>query len=319
MGLNTPIAFIVYNRPIYTDKTFEIIRSQKPKKLFLIADGPNPFKNNDNEACQKVRKIVENINWDCEVYSNYSKKNLGLKNRVSSGLNWVFSNVDKAIILEDDCVAHPDFFVFCEEILKYYENDERISVVTGNNFQDGKVSGQASYYFSKYPHCWGWATWRRSWRFYNGDISFWPKWKLSQDWLKKHSLQIERIYWEKIFNKVFKGEIDSWAYPWTLSNWYFGGLTVTPNKNLVSNIGFGEDATHTKSKKSKFYKMQVHKLGNLKHPTVIKRDNKFDNYVFFNHYGGKNLVFPLNLISFSRTIITSLVNLFTLRFFKKKN
>ena len=175
--------------------------------------------------------------------------------------------------------------------------------ITGNNFQDGKWRGDASYYFSKYIHCWGWATWRRSWHKYDGNIKFWPKWSNSKDWVNFISNKIERRYWQNIFKRVHLEQVDSWAYPWTASIWYNKGLTITPNVNLVSNIGFGESATHTKSKKDKSFKMSVNNLGTLIYSNKVERNIEADNWTFNHHYGGKNLNFPFSLISYFRKIM----------------
>jgi hypothetical protein len=175
----TAVAYIVFNRPAHTAKTFAVLREQRPQQLFIIADGPRPGHPTDAERCAQVRKVVENVDWPCDVRREYASTNLGLQRRVSSGLDWVFSQVDRAIVLEDDCVAHSDFFTFCDTLLERYAEDERVAVVTGNNFQNGRQRGEGSYYFSKYNHCWGWATWRRAWRHYRDDLPFWPEWRES--------------------------------------------------------------------------------------------------------------------------------------------
>ena len=161
---NTPIAYFVFNRPQHTEKTFAVIRTQRPSQLFVIADGPRAGHPTDIERCAAVREIVANVDWSCEVHRKYADTNLGLKKNVSRGLDWVFSQVERATVLEDDCVAHPDFFRFCDQLLEYYAHEECVSVITGNNFQNGQHRGEAgaSYYFSKYNHCWGWATWPRN-------------------------------------------------------------------------------------------------------------------------------------------------------------
>ena len=292
------IAYIVFNRPKHTSLSFDIIRAQQPPKLFIIADGPRNAHSEDLKNCKAVRDILKKIDWPCEVYRNYSEYNLGLKQRVSSGLNWVFNHVDRAIILEDDCIAHPDFFKFCETLLDLYYEDIRVSAITGNNFQDGKWRGDASYYFSKYPHCWGWATWKRAWQQYKGNIPFWSEWSKSDAWLKHVTDKIERNNWEQIFKMVQEEKIDSWAYPWTASVWYKNGLTATPNINLVSNIGFGANSTHTKDKNSKSANMPTKELGALKHPKIIQINLEADRYTFDNHYNGKYSRYPYNLIYF---------------------
>ncbi|WP_245795379.1 glycosyltransferase family 2 protein [Thioalkalivibrio denitrificans] len=218
--------------------------------------------------------------------------NLGCKHAVSGAIDWFFLNEEQGIILEDDCLPHPDFFLLCVELLEHYANDENVSVITGNNFQNGRKRGDASYYFSKYNHCWGWATWRRAWALYEGTIPFWCEWSQSGDWIEKTPDPVERRYWARIFDRVQAGEIDSWAYPWTASVWHKGGLTATPNVNLVSNIGFGPDSTHTASVDSPLAAMATAPLGELVHPDAVAQDIAADRYVFNHTFGGKAQRFP---------------------------
>ncbi len=307
--IKSPIAYIVFNRPKHTEKTFAVLRKQMPSQLFIIADGPRSGHSTDAERCAAVREIVEDIDWPCVVYRNYADTNLGLKQRVSSGLDWVFKHVDRAIVLEDDCLANPDFFHFCENLLEHYQYDERVVVITGNNFQNGRKHGNASYYFSKYNHCWGWATWRRAWSHYDGAISFWPEWRKSKNWSETTPDKIERRYWENIFNRIHNGKIDSWAYPWIASVWHKGGLTATPNVNLVSNIGFGQESTHTKSEDHFLSKMNTFSLAEISHPNIIKKNIEADRYVFEYAYGGKKLRFPWNLINFPNRIINYILKI----------
>lgn len=285
--LTTPLAYIIFNRPEHTQKTFSQLRAQQPTKLFIIADGPRPDHPTDVERCLEVRKIVEHIDWPCEVHRNYANLNLGLKHRVSSGLDWVFGKVERAIILEDDCLPNSDFFVFCEVLLERYASDQRIWVVTGNNFQNGRKHDKASYYFSKYNHCWGWATWHRAWQHYRGDLPFWPEWKNSIDWRQKVPDPKERHYWEQIFERVKRNESNSWAYPWTACVWYHGGLTATPNVNLVTNIGIGPEATHTVACDN-LPGLPVHDLAILTHPKNIVQCERADKYTFDHHFVGKH-------------------------------
>ena len=300
--IETPVAYIVFNRPRHTEQTFAVLRQQRPSRLFIIADGPRPGHPTDTERCQAVRAIVEQVDWPCEVHRNYAVTNLGLKRRVSSGLDWVFDQVERAIVLEDDCVAHPDFFRFCDTLLDRYANDERVAVITGNNFQDGQRRGRASYYFSKYNHCWGWATWRRSWRHYDGELTFWPEWRDSRDWRRKTPDADERRYWAGIFDCVRAGKIDSWAYPWTASVWYQGGLTATPNVNLVSNIGFGADSTHTASPDSPLANIAAHSLGLIEHPNGVKHHRDADYHVFEHVFGGRRTRQATALLRWPRRI-----------------
>jgi hypothetical protein len=312
--LETPIAYIVFNRPQHTAQTFAVLRRQQPSKLFIIADGPRPGHPTDAERCAQVRKIVENVDWPCDVRREYASTNLGLQRRVSSGLDWVFSQVDRAIVLEDDCVAHSDFFTFCDTLLERYAEDERVAVVTGNNFQNGRQRGEGSYYFSKYNHCWGWATWRRAWRHYRDDLPFWPEWRESAAWKRQVPDRVERTYWEGIFDRVHAGDIDSWAYPWTACVWYRGILTATPNVNLVSNIGFGAESTHTASADSPFAAMAIGELGAITHPASVVQDVRADRYVFDHTFGGKHRRFFGALLRLPRKASAYLYRLSKRRF-----
>jgi hypothetical protein len=287
---STPVALIVFNRPQLTERTFAVIRAQRPNKLFLIADGPRVNHPTDGARCAAVRAILENVDWPCEVYRDYSDHNLGCKYRPKTGIDWVFQHVDKAIILEDDCLPHADFFSFCDLMLERYAADERISLITGNNFQDGQWRGNASYYFSRYPHTWGWATWARAWQYNEADIGFWPEWKRSVAWRRFWNDRVAKKYWTDIFDRVHSKLFETaWDYPWVASVWRRGGLTVTPNVNLISNIGFGPDATHTLSADSNMAAMIVNPLSEIRHPNQIVEDEVADRYDFDHAYGGKHL------------------------------
>ena len=285
--LNTPVVLIVFNRPRQTRLTFAAIRQQQPAQLFIIADGPRSGHPTDVERCLAVHESLAEIDWPCVVHRNYAEVNLGCKHRVISGLDWVFSQVDRAIVLEDDCLPHPDFFTYCQELLNRYASDERIYAITGDNFQDGRKRGGASYYFSKYNHVWGWATWRRAWAKNSPDLEFWPEWRASGGWRRHTPDPVERRYWSGIFDRAHRSEIDTWDYGWTASVWHHGGLTATPNANLVTNIGFGPDATHTVTGEER-EGAQVQPLGVLTHPGKVERDRAADRYVFDYQFGGIN-------------------------------
>lgn len=245
MAINTSIIFIIFNRPRHTKLVFESIKKQRPKKLFIIADGPRNTHLGEDILCEQARKITSQIDWDCSVYRNYSDINLGCKNRIVTGLNWAFSLTDEAIILEDDCLPHDDFYTFCQLLIEKYRDTEDIFSISGSNFHDGMKFSSASYYFSKYAACWGWATWARAWKFYDPSLSFWPEYSSSKEWEMVMQNLEERKYWEPLINQTYNNQIDTWDYQWSVSIWKKNGINITPNVNLVSNIGFGPDATHT--------------------------------------------------------------------------
>lgn len=304
--LKTAVLFLVFNRPDTTRQVFEAIRQAKLPKLYVAADGPRPNRPGEAERCEEVRRIATNVDWPCEVKTLFRESNLGCKMGVSGGIDWFFEHEAEGIILEDDCLPHPDFFRFCDELLERYADDERVAVITGNNFQDGQKRGDASYYFSKYNHCWGWATWRRAWQHYQCDLPFWPEWRSSPVWHRLAPDSVERRYWNIIFERIRAKQIDSWAYPWTASVWFKGGLTATPNVNLVSNIGFGPESTHTAAADSPLAEMATNSLGNLTHPRSVLQDVAADRYVFDHVYGGRLERFPIVLYSYPRRAVGKL-------------
>ena len=249
-----------------------------------MADGPRSEE--EAKLCEESRKIIETVDWDCEVYKNYADVNLGCRDRVSSGITWAFEQVEEAIILEDDCVPNQSFFYFCQSLLDYYRDDERIMVISGNNFQNGKLRTQYSYYFSRYNHCWGWATWRRAWRLWDRDSNKWLEFKASKLIEQIFIDKYEMIYWENIFDQVFlENKFDSWAYIWTFTCWNQSGLTILPNCNLVSNIGFGKDATHT-FQLNENANLITQNLLEISHPTFIVRHEEADQYTFDYYFDG---------------------------------
>ena len=294
--METPVAYFIFNRPNHTKESFSTLRRNKIKKLFIIADGPRQDNLSDLEKCKEVRAIVSKIDWPCETFLNYADSNLGLKKRVGTGLDWVFRQTERAIILEDDCIPNDDFFRFCELLLEEYSDNPKVWAITGNNFQDGIQRGNGTYYFSKYPHIWGWATWKRAWDHYDGEISFYDNWINSPDWAKKMPDRVEREYWEDILPKVINGEINTWDYAWNACVWRDGGLTATPSKNLVSNIGFGTDGTNTLQSGGIYANMKTELLGPIIHPGEVAANHAADRYTFDNNFGGRNYRQPRKFI-----------------------
>ena len=302
-NFDSAILFLIFNRPENTSKVLEKIRQIKPKKLYVSADGPRKNNLKDKKKINETRDIIEKIDWDCVIKKRYNDENLGCKESISQALKWFFENEESGIILEDDCLPHIDFFNFCQELLLKYKNNHDVMAITGNNFHNGKKFGEASYFFSSNHHCWGWASWRRVINLYDKNIKFWPEWKNSNDFQKKISNKNEQKYWTKIFNAIYNNEIDSWAYPFQACLKKNAGLTVTPNVNLVSNIGFGVSATHTKMLDSNLNNMPVSPLKNIIHPNEIKQNQEADELLFYNHLGGKYLLFPFNIISVLKSSI----------------
>jgi hypothetical protein len=244
--LMLPVAFIIFNRPDTTERVFAEIARAKPPKLLVVGDGPRTGRPGEAEKVAAARAIIQRVDWDCEVLTNFSEVNLGCKKRVSSGIDWVFEQVEEAIILEDDCLPDITFFRFCQEMLERYRNDQRIGMISGDNFQFGRRYGDDSYYFSKYVHIWGWATWRDRWvGSYDVSMAKWPRVRDEGMIADIVGDVHEAVYWGKIFERVHRGGIDTWDYQWVFANWVNGRSSVVPAVNLISNIGFGVNATHT--------------------------------------------------------------------------
>jgi hypothetical protein len=222
--------------------------------------------------------VIDQIDWPCRVETSFAEANLGCMRRVSSGLDWVFDQVEEAIILEDDCLPASSFFKFCGELLERYRAEPLIAQIGGVNFQFGRQRGEASYFFSHYNHVWGWATWRRAWVSNDNSMRDWPAWRESGGLAGVMPGPAEVRYWTEVLDHVAAGKIDSWACRWSLSCWRQGLLTVLPNVNLVSNLGFGPAATHT-TEESRFAKIPLGEMHfPLRHPSAIAADRVADAY-----------------------------------------
>ena len=289
------VVFLVFNRPKLTVKVFARIAQAKPDKLFLVADGPQASCLDDIEKVRQVREIVSRVDWPCEVFHAYSEVNLGCKRRVASGLDWTFSLVEDAIILEDDCLPDPSFFSFCQELLERYRDDERIMQIGGSDFLRGKRKFRSSYYFSKYAHMWGWATWRRAWKHYDVDMQTWPEFRDSGKFTMVCPDPAESSYWIRGFDLVHKGEFDTWDFQWQYACWVRHGLSVLPAVNLVTNIGAGTDATHTTSNEW-YMGLPSGSIGMLVHPDCILEDKKADAITFKTRFQSMETPWWLRLL-----------------------
>ncbi len=286
MHETVPIAFFIFNRPQLTTRVFQQIQEARPRRLLVVADGPRPSRVQDRELCELTRKIVSTPDWPCELQTQFSDLNLGCRHRLSSGLDWVFAQCEEAIILEDDCLPCPSFFSFCTAMLERYRDNPQIMHVSGNNFQDGRLRGAGSYFFSRYTHSWGWASWRRAWRHYDVNIPAWPDFAKGGGLSPVLQSPQEIEYWTEIFDRTYRGEIDTWDYQWLFTCWRLNGWSIQPNKNLISNIGAGPDATHYKETDHRLG-LPTSELGPLIHPAEMALDREADRYAFEEHIRNK--------------------------------
>lgn len=275
-----PVLLIGYKRPDTTKLVFAEIRKAKPKQLFFAVDGPKKNNMSDYERVHEVRKIILGVDWDCEVKTYFPDENLGSKLAESSAINFLFEHVAEGIILEDDCLPDQSFFRFCAVLLAKYRDDDRIMHISGNNFQQGRLIGEASYYYSHQNHAWGWATWRRAWNYYDVAMNSFPKFK-SQKQIKKILKDVaQREYYMDIFERVYKGEIDCWDYQWMYAIWCQNGLCINPNENLVSNIGYGKDGTYCTDITLAASNIKSNSIVMITHPAFMVPDNDADIHVF---------------------------------------
>ncbi len=287
MTFDVPILFLIFNRPDTTARVFENIRGIRPQKLFIAADGPRENKENENEKCQLVRKLVlENIDWPCEVKTLFRDNNLGCGSAVSGALTWFFENVEEGIVLEDDVLPDPSFYHFCRDLLNRYRNDERIRFINGCNFGYKGIHEQ-SYGFTSFMNMWGWASWRRSINMVDQTMQTWKTLKDKNNFLEKiFEKQQPRVkslagsYFREIFDDTAAGKKDTWDYQCIFSNLLTETYAVFPAVNLVSNLGFGTEATHTNFNSYFLSEMKTRPMSfPMHHPTVMIEDSQFQEFL----------------------------------------
>ncbi|UCH49827.1 MAG: glycosyltransferase family 2 protein [Betaproteobacteria bacterium] len=274
-----PVLVLAFNRPCTTAKVLEAIRSARPPRLFFAVDGPRSYRSGERDSVFAVQKLVDAIDWSCQVETLFRSSNLGCKIAVSEAISWFFDQVEQGIVLEDDCVADPSFFKFAAELLNHFQSDRRVCMLSGDNFQLGTQRTPYSYYASRFTHIWGWATWRRAWQLYDHSMSRWPELRKTE-WLERY-LQDRGAarYWRRAFDDTYADRNSSWAYRWTYSAWVNDALTLIPESNLVSNIGFGEGATHNLYKKNRFAALPTEPISfPLRHPPEIERNAEADEF-----------------------------------------
>jgi hypothetical protein len=278
-SLNTAVLMLVFNRPEVTERVFQMVRRARPKRLYISADGPRGSVAGEAVRCTETRKIFDRIDWDCEVKTKFSRDNKGCRRAVADGIGWFFDNEKEGIILEDDCLPSISFFRFCDEMLERYRDDERIMHINGNNFGTGDfIDSPYSYHFSSYGQVWGWASWSRAWKLYQKDLGLWQiirngEWLRNMGWDKKQ-YDIQASKFERMTGRE---AIDTWDFQWHFTLFINNGLAITPKLNLVSNLGFGPEATHTKDIKSQKSEIQTGEIQfPLIHPEFVRADYRLD-------------------------------------------
>lgn len=241
----TPILFLIFNRPAETKRVFATLRDLRPTRLFVAGDGPRAGRAQEAELVAETRKIATEIDWPCELVTLFREQNLGCGPAVSGAITWFFQQVESGIILEDDCLPHPDFFPYCATLLERYRDEPRIATIAGTHFLPPSLPHTQTHYVSKYFQMWGWASWRRTWQHYDFDLSALTEQGFDALLQATHPVALERAYWTQIFRTLKAGAIDTWDFQVFFAAWRMGAHHVMPGRNLIANIGYGPSATHT--------------------------------------------------------------------------
>jgi len=281
-ALTTPVLIIAYRRADTTRRVLEAVRRARPRRLYVACNASRPDRPAEQAQCAEVRSLFDSLDWPCEAHRLFREEHLSARESISGAISWFFKHEPQGIILEDDCVPSPSFFQFAEELLDRYANDQRVGMISGDNFQYGRRRGEASYYFSRYCHIWGWATWRDRWADYDPAMHLWPVCR--EQVLGELENPLQRAYWAKIFDRTQAGHIDTWDYQWLFSSWINHRVNVVPQVNMVSNIGFGEQAHHTRNltRAANMLAQELHFP--LKHPGTFLPDREADRYTFSSSY-----------------------------------
>jgi hypothetical protein len=274
--MKTAILFLIFNRPQTSEKVFQTIKEAKPPRLYIAADGPRKDRQEEREKCEETRRIATQIDWDCEVKTLFRDENLGCGKAVSDAISWFFRNEEEGIILEDDVLPHPDFFPYCEELLEKYRNVDEVKFISGRNYLFGEKVNNDSYYFSAFSYVWGWAAWRKTWEIYDFTLQN----KDEKDFEKAVRYYFDDMneirFWKIMFKKMKYRTIDTWDYQLTISLWFNRALSIIPNTNLVQNIGFDADATHTKKTNLRITEYKGDFILPLQHPDKIVQNKEAD-------------------------------------------
>jgi hypothetical protein len=280
--LTTPITLIIFNRPEKTRNILEAIRKAKPQKLLVIADGPRLDRPGETERCEKTRALIDTVDWNCEVLKNFSDINLGCRDRIETGLSWVFDLCEESIILEDDCLPHPSFFHFSQALLQKYRYEDRVLAICGTNHLTQWKPKRHSYFYSNHFSPWGWASWQRVWQMYDVDMTLWKDSK-ERDKVKENLKNPKRFkMYEKSFNETHEKRNNAWDYQMLFLGLRSSMVSIVPSRNLISNVGFDQESTNTNTKTDIRANLPVYAMDfPMSHPQDIVVDYEYENLRFF--------------------------------------
>lgn len=295
-SFDVPVLMILYNRPDHAWRVFDKIKELRPKSLFIAVDGAKPERTGDAQAVTMCQKLVDAIDWPCQVKTLFREVNLGCKIAVSSAISWFFEHVEFGIILEDDCLPDSSFFNFCRELLLRYEMNERVMHIGGANLIPDQQWSSNSYIFTKICHIWGWATWRRAWKHYDVNMKSFPE-DTKSSFINQQVSDKESIkYWKHVFAEAYNQEVDTWDYQWVYAIWKQQGLCVLPEHNLITNIGYDASATHT-TLDSPFANMPTIAINSIRHPEQVDENTVATEWIFAKLYR-----LPSGILAFKNNI-----------------
>lgn len=286
-GDSCAVALIIFRRPDSTKRVFEAIRKARPSRLFVISDGPRDHVDGESDLVSRARSITEGVDWECETTRLYSPVNLGCRMRIVSGIDALFRCVDQAIILEDDCVPDATFFPFAKELLATYSLNETIMSIGGHLWHRPDAFAPASYWLSRYPTVWGWATWSRAWFRYGEAMAAWRTLRES-DWIEQRmgGQGLQAQFWRQRLDDEMNGAA-TWDYTWVLAHWLNDALAIRPTTNLVANVGFGPESTHTRDSNHPAAARPAHPIAlPLTHPRTFNAIAEWDRDIEGLDYSG---------------------------------
>lgn len=281
--IDIAVLILFFNRPLLLKKVFEQVKEAKPSKLYLFQDGARGGREDDKINIAECRKIVADIDWECELHINYQEKNNGCDPSEYLAQKWMFETEEMGIILEDDDIPSQSFFPFCKELLEKYKDDQRINMICGMNNCEVSDHCPYDYLFSTSGAITGWATWKRvidEWKDHVEFVSDKYAVKQFKDVYNKR-LDVEVALETYIkHNQSGKAHYESILSSNALNQ---SRLNIVPKKNLISNIGNVGESTHGVAD-IKLLPKGIRRIFNmktyeyefpLKHPRYVIEDMEF--------------------------------------------
>ena len=304
--MNKAVLLIIFNRFDTAKKVLEAIREVKPPRLYFAADGPRKNKKGEYKKCMKAREIIKYVDWECEIKTLFREENLGCGKAVSGAIDWFFENEEDGIILEDDCLPNKSFFYYCEELLNYYKDNEKIMHIGSNHM--GQPYSEYTYNFTSIARCWGWASWRRAWKHFDYTLKRYDYKDIENKIDLIYKDKNMQHYWKSITLCMMNLGIDIWDYQWVISIIVNDGFCIDPNINLVSNIGFNREGTHTFDSDDKHANLPTFTIEKIIHPNKIERNMSIDEKILHEWYEVKYLEELIPEVERLHYIITKMID-----------